>query len=412
MAVAVATTIVSSVARVSFSSIQTFEDSLGYSSKKYPITISPVGGRIALAEIGRCFARLSSRFDIVAFRREFGEVEGASGRRGVRVTGVTVVGAGDWEGVGADTINASRTLIAETGLTLGSSVTIRGDSFVITKPIYKNIVELRSAVQEWLETCSLSSTPLRVDTAKSAVERGDRLLAAYRFNVLIMAAMTVLVCVLLVSQATQVSLRNVSRELAILRTLGVGRWACLWSIVKESFGIGFAGAFLGVSLGTPIILALTELFLSTAHDIYNIELGGAELSWLHIISVVLVMTAVVVNGAFCGALGALNVSPSIGTRTGEASVRPIAQGTALLLALSSLFVMAVVWLAVALKPTLFLSYIYIGACILVLGAVTPFIVTLTPLVARLLPGGVSSWIARGGIRVGARGYLWVQLEQL
>ena len=445
MAVAVATTLVSSVARVSFSSIQTFEDSLGYSPKDYPITISPVGGRIALSEIGRCFARLSSRFDIVAFRREFGEVEGASGRRGVRVTGVTGVGAGDWEGVGTDTINASRTLIAENGLTPGSSVTIRGDSFVLTKPVSElktqdgirsnsfmvalpdlgagisdgvldgillrpravseNIGALRGAVQEWLGTCSVSSTPLRVDTAKSAVERGDRLLAAYRFNVLIMAAMTVLVCVLLVSQATQVSLRNLSRELAILRTLGVGRWACLWAIVKESFGVGLVGAVLGVSLGSPIILALTELFLSTAHDIYNIELGGAELSWSHVISVVLVMTAVVVTGAFCGALGALTVSPSIGTRTGGASVRPIPQRAALVLALCSLFVMAVVWMAVALKPTLFLSYLYIGACILVVGGVTPFIVTLTPRVARILPGGVSSWIGRGGIRVGARGYL-------
>lgn len=443
LSVAVATTLVSSVMRVSLSSVETFEDSLGYSPEEYSLSLVPVGGRINLDQAGGCLRRLESRFDLAAYRREAAQMEIDQGTRAVRVTGIAGVGVSSQSLLG-EAVYGTRSLFKELGLNPGQIVQIRGDNFAIRAPLTllvteprvsgnsllvplaalvgasgnvvdgillrpKNSAESldseRKALAEWTVTCGTFATPIRVDSSQSAVERSERLLAAYRFNVGIMAAMTVLVCVLLVSQATNVSLQNISRELSILRTLGISRLGCVSAILNESLIIGLSGATLGMTVGTPGALALTKLFLSTAHEIYNIDLATGALSVWNDLGVVLFMTGIVVAGASVGAVGALRISPSIGTRTGGSSVRPLSLRVALLVGAVSVCIAGSIAAAMVMTPTLVLAYLYIGACVLFAAGLTPVFLAGLPLLLGGRRGSLPFWIGRGGVRTGARGYL-------
>lgn len=94
-AVAVATTLVASVLRVSVAGVDSFEDSLGLSAEEYPLVVSPRGGRIQLGELDRCLAPLRNTFAIAAYRRDVGEVVTERGRHAVAVVGLTGVQDGD-----------------------------------------------------------------------------------------------------------------------------------------------------------------------------------------------------------------------------------------------------------------------------------------------------------------------------
>ncbi len=445
LAVAVATTLMVSVARVSFSSVKTFEDSLGYGSSEYPLSITPVGGRISTQELGRCLAPLASAFAVVGYRREFGEVVTSTGREGIRVVGVTGfgdVGEGELSG---DAVYATRGTIQRYGLTNGEPVMITGDGFSVralvkqvdrTRELAGNaalvplsflgagnsrgvldgillhplrptteLSSLREVVSKIVNGCSALRTPVRVETVQGSVARSERLLAAYRFNVGVMALMTALVCVLLVSQATQVSARNISRELAVLRTLGVGRLAGILALTKEAAVVGLSGALLGITVGEPLVVALTELLLSTARDIYNVDLGAAEVAPRYMVAVVGAMVLVVVGGAVLGAVGVVRVSPSIGTRTGGSVSRPFPLKPVVMVAILSVALLLAIQGALSYAPLIGLAYLYIGGCIVMVAGLVPMVLSVTPRMVRFLPGGVASWIARGGVYVGARGYV-------
>jgi putative ABC transport system permease protein len=440
--VAVATTLVSSVMRVSLSSVETFEESLGYSAKEYSLQIVPVGGRMNLDESRGCLSRLESRFDLAAYRREAAQVETAHGLRAVRLTGIAGIGGGNTS-LSGDEVYASSSVLQEMGMSPGEAVRIHGHDFDLEMRVARSddesrmsmnsmlvplgalagssgnvadgillrpkradsLSEQRKELAEWLSTCATFSTPFRVDSAQSAVERSERLLAAYRFNVGIMAAMTVLVCVLLVTQATNVSLQNISRELSILRTLGISRSGCVSAILNESLIIGVSGSVLGMTIGTPGALALTKLFLSTAHDIYNVDLATGALSVWHDLGVVMFMTFVVMAGASVGAVGALRISPSIGTRTGGSSVQPIPLRFAVLVGAVSVCIASVVTIALIAVPSLVLAYLYIGACVVFAAGLTPLFLAGVPSLLGGRRGSLPLWIGRGGVRTGARGYL-------
>lgn len=444
LAVAVATTLMVSVARVSLSSVQSFEESLGFGGSEYPVSILPVGGRISIEELGRCLAPLATSFSVVGYRREFGQVATPGGVRGVRVVGVTGFGFLGREELSEDAIFATRGTIERYGFSEGRQLTITGGDFSLTAPVKEvartrelagdavlvplpslsqaqppsvldgvllrpvarsiELSTLRDEASRVVRGCGALQTPVRVETTQSAVARSEKLLAAYRFNVGVMALMTALVCVLLVSQATQVSARNISRELAVLRTLGVGRLAGLLALMKEAAFVGLCGALIGITLGEPLVVALTELFLSTARDIYNVDLGAASLAPRYLVGVVVAMVGVVASGALLGSLGVLRVSPSVGTRTGGGVSRPFRLFPVTLVALASTSFLFTVQIALFYSPSIVLAYLYVGGCIIMVAGVVPFVLSVTPRFVRALPGGVASWIARGGVYVGARGY--------
>ena len=445
-AVAIATTLLSSVARVSFAGVQSFEESLGYSAETYPLIVSPRGGRIPLEDLGRCFSPLLASFDLAAYRREVGVLTQLHGTRAVSVVGMTGVGEETRGGVIEDGVLFSQQALKELQVVEGDPIHITVGSATITgratartndgqsMPGVTAVVPLSrladgsshpvvdaillrphtgeeparyvEGLQQWITSCSSVSVPLHVDTPSTRMERGESLVAAYRLNVMIMAAMTLLVCALLVSQATQLSLRALSRELSILQTLGLGKGACLFSVVRESAVIALAGAVLGVTIGEPITLRITELFLQTAHDIYNLSLATAGTYHLEQrFAVVLMMVLICVVGAGLGGLEALRISPSIGTRSAYRHTQPISARRAALLATLG----AAGWLSIGIaaraSDSIMLAYLFVVATIAATIAITPYVIVLAPRVLSLCGEFLLVWFARGGVSTGGRGFL-------
>ena len=97
-----------------------------------------------------------------------------------------------------------------------------------------------------------------------------------------------------------------SREIAILRTLGVPRWAIMPSYVIMPLGIGIAGsllgAILGVYLGTPAMLTFYEDFMGIP------ILQSAELGQI-VMQIVVVTTAVVLFSGILPAVQASRLQP-------------------------------------------------------------------------------------------------------
>lgn len=445
-AVALATTLISSVVRVSVAGVESFEESLGYSADAYPLTVTPRGGRISLHSLDRCLSPLGARFEIAAYRREVGEVMSGHVSRAISVIGVTAGGGEGLQSRSEGTILFSHRAMHDLNLVPGSPLELRvgesrftGEVAVTSQlsealPAISAVVPLawfsreggeplidallvrplgnqpadvyRQPVGEWLSTCMTTSIPLQVDTARTRIDRGESLVAAYRFNVMIMAAMTLLVCALLVSQATQLSLRNLARELSILRTLGVGRFACLSAVVKESAMIAAIGAFLGVTIGEPVTVRITELFLQTAQDIYSLSLGAR--SSYHVIercAVVAGIVALCVVGAIFGGIEAVHVSPAIGTRAAFRQAQPIRAVWAVPFAMCGVALSVAVGLAAYWSTSTILAYTFVATCILSVVCLTPFVILIAPRALTGVGESLFVWFARGGITTNGRNFL-------
>jgi putative ABC transport system permease protein len=445
-AVAVATTLVASVLRVSVAGVESFEDSLGLSAEEYPLVMSPRGGRIELSELDRCLGALRSTFDIAAYRREAGEVVTPRGRRAVAVVGLAGVADDAHRASHEGELLVSERTERELNIQHGSKLevvveggVIEGElgrishlsaaipSLAVLVPLSRlphdrgkavvdavlmrprtsvDVQRARGELAGWIASCGTLSVPVQVDTSTSRLERGESLVAAYRFNVMIMAGMTLLVCALLVSQATQLSLRNLSRELSVLRTLGVSRFACLVSVVQEAALVGCLGAVAGITLGEPLIVRITELFLQTAHDIYSLSLGARGSYYIGQRGIVVVgMVMLSVSGAVLGGLEALRVAPSVGTRSEHSLVKPISRRWASPLAALSIVAWFLVAVAAYRSDSVVFAYLFVGASIAAVAGVTPYVLMIAPRYLNGIDDSLLVWFARGGIVTGGRGFL-------
>ena len=446
IAIAVATTLIASVYRVSVAGVNSFEESLGFSPQDYPLVITPRGGGIQLSELGACLAPLRTSFAFAAYRRQAAELTTHHARHAV-----TIIGIGGFQDQGSQSSIAGETLLSreaqrrfgvapgarvqittpygthegtvETTARLGQNLPSDGVIIPLTRlftaphlPVVDAIlvrpygdqppVHYQKALTQWVQSCGALSVPIQVDTSSSRVERGESLVAAYRFNVMIMASMALLVCTLLVSQATQLSLRNLSRELSVLRTLGVGRAQCMASVVQEAAMLAALGALMGVTVGEPITVWITQLFLQTAHDIYNISLASAaQAKPIQAAIVVCGMIAVSALGAAFGGLDALRVAPSLGTRSEHTGVKPIAHRWALITALTTtLSCLLIALIAIRTESTLF-AYLFVAGCIAAVAGITPYVIVIASRCLSIIPGSVLIWFAQGGIKTRGRGFL-------
>ncbi len=444
-AIAISTTLISSVLRVSLAGVRAFEESLGYSSRDFPLIVSPRGGRFSVREFGRCLAPLRDTFSLVAYRREVGEVLTPSGPRAVSVVGITGIDDDTASDGAAGEIALSERAARDLGVSAGDilQVTVNGarlsgtistgsstpglsddsalvplswlpqgdegplvDAILLRPNGTASLGDYQNALTEYLPSCALLSVPLQVETVASRLERGETLVAAYRLNVMIMAGMTLLVCALLISQATQLSLRTISRELSVLQTLGVGTWACFIAVLQEAALMGGIGACIGVTIGEPLTVRLTELLLQTAHDIYNLDLSGGDSAYVaQRLAVVVGMVVLASTGSALGAVETLRVSPSIGTRSEHMHVRPISARWAYPLAAASLVVFAAAYGAAIGTSSTVAAYLFIGACLAVVAGCTPAVLLVAPRCLRMIRGGVLTWFARGGVEIGGRGFL-------
>ncbi len=451
VAVMLATTLWSAVLRTTFSGVRSFERSLGISPDDFPVIIVPQGGRLLVAELGTCLSGLSSAFEMRAIRREAARLITSAGSLAVRVVGVggygesysptssdmgdstpvfipahlaTRMGLAENESVrldfdGSTLVGQARCSDAGDGEASGTFVSLpiaalahlspsgALDAVLVKPHVAGNPAVIRTQLARWFEGCYRGGAPLRIETAEGRVEHGERLLGAYRFNVLVMAAMTLLVCVLLVSQATHASLLTLSRELSILRTLGIGRVECLMVVVVEAALFGMFGALLGITVGYPLTLEISSFLSGTASEIYKLEMNTLEGGDLILseLGVGVTILAVAVVGALMGGMQALRISPHIGTRREFVHIRPlmglVPSGVA-----AGAFLIFVVILVVALStPTLWGSYGLILACVVCVMGATPVGVSATHRVVRLWRSSLVSRLASGGVRISGRAYV-------
>jgi putative ABC transport system permease protein len=443
-AIAISSTLISSVLRVSLAGVRAFGESLGYSAHDLPLIVSPRGGRFSVSEFGRCLSALRGGFSVVAYRREVGELVTSSGPQAVSVVGITGVTDNEASGQGTGDMTLSDRGARRLGVRAGDEIDLRvngvrlhgtvstgttpglsdegvlvplswlsrGDDGVLADAVLlrpeggEPLDEYQRALNAFLPSCAALSVPLQVDTVASRLARGETLVAAYRLNVMIMAGMTLLVCALLVSQATQLSLRTISRELSVLQTLGVGKVACFVGILQEATLMGGIGAFIGVTLGEPLTVRLTELFLQTAHDIYNLDLSGGDSAFIaQRVVVVVGMMFLAAGGSALGAVEALRVAPSVGTRSEYLHVKPISSRWAHPVALVSIALFVLAYGAASWTSSTVAAYLFVAASMVVVAGCTPSVLVIVPRGLRWARGSVLMWFARGGIEVGGRGFL-------
>jgi ABC-type antimicrobial peptide transport system permease subunit len=450
-AVMLATTLWSAVLRTTFSGVRSFERSLGISADNFPVIIAPQGGRLLMSEVGLCLSGLASAFDMRAIRREGARLITPSHSLPVRVVGVGGYGEGsprsaaemddrtpiiipleiakqlgvaqnasivlDFDGArlggrvqySEEDGDGGSGAFVSVALSVLAGLSPRGalDAVLVESRAGSDPDLVRTQLTRWFQGCYRGGAPLRIETAQGRVEHGERLLGAYRFNVLIMAAMTLLVCVLLVSQATHASLLTLSRELSIVRTLGIGSAECLMIVVVEAALLGMIGAVIGITVGYPLTVEISSFLSGTAAEIYKLEMdslrgGGLLLSEF---GVVLTILAVAVVGALMGGVQALRISPNVGTRREFVHIRPLRSSWTVALAVTVLLMFAVALATVLVMPTLWGSYALVLACVVLVMGVTPLGVSATHSVVRFWRSSLISRLASGGVRMSGRAYV-------
>lgn len=439
IAVALAATLVSAVLKVSLASIDSFERGISLGERPYHVLISPVGGSLEISRYASCLRELSSKAEVLALKREAGVVSVAGKTKAVRVAALYLfsqlsdeaaapkrliasdiadeLGVGDSKTISLTTSNSEfelevyratqgDTIPAQSDLVIALSdlgqvgavdtLALRFYQYAAGAEMNNFSRELVDLTRSWLLSCSPDSTPVRVESVAAPIERGEQLLSAYRFNILIMAAITALVCAILISQATQIALRGLIRELAILRTIGTSPLECLALVVIEAALVSFFGSLIGLTLGAPIVTRISGFLSSTAGEIYNVALyqaHGVNSLW-NTALVTLVMTCLGAIAALVGSRKVLVLPPYRGTRCEQRQIHKISFNFAATAAsfgiLSALFVL----LALIYFERPVLAYLSIAA--ILLGAAMTL-----PLALQLIPRFIAPFRALLSVRLAA-----------
>jgi ABC-type antimicrobial peptide transport system permease subunit len=445
LSVAIATTLCTAVVKVSFASVSSFEQSLGIGDPRSGVLLSPIGGRFELSEIRRCLTPITPYADIVAVRRESGTLQSRAGTRAVSVAGIAGYGSFlDVAGGRGDAWEISPTIRQSLNLAKGDVVSLdvggtvlklevpdlsarllRGEIVDVVVPLEKlkedrfvDSVALtpRSGAPDTfiqgfaasLHECFGATVGVRIETYQQPLERSEQLLAAYRMNILIMAGVTLLVCGLLISQATHVALRSQLRELSILRSLGVSRTACFGTVVIEGAFLTFLGALLGGTVGYPIAVWMTGFLINTAQDIYQVSIVPFGVSY-NIIQGIVVLLGITVCGGVASALsarGVLTLAPCRGTRREQVHNQPIRGSRASALAVLGVLVCVVSIGLVTFFGGVELSYLSVASVLAAAVLCSPAAIVS---VARFMPYArlyLAPRLAKGSLRVAGRHFLF------
>jgi putative ABC transport system permease protein len=442
--IGLATALWSAVTTVGLASVSSFEEGLGVQERRFDLLVSPVGGRLHTFEVAPCLSALSPYASALVIRRESGTVVFGGVSKAISVAAVSEFPSSHKGDAQVTQGIVSSSLMRELQIPEGGEVVVNvaGEAILTTATLGDNrtgsysgefdlvvpIESLRSrefidtvaidlhdngarvsntTPSSWLLACLGKRVPIRVERIEEPIARSEQLLAAYRFNITIMACITLVVCALLVSQATHLALPAVLRELAILRTLGVSNVACFTMVVLEGLALSALGALCGYTLGYPFIVWLTGFLLATATEIYHVKLSGvgSQAGFSQGVVVVLGMTLVGAIAAAVGARGVLAIAPYRGTRREQVHLAPIEERLALNTARVGSAVCAVVLVSLCIFRTTILAYLGVGAVLLWGACVVPYALRE---VARWMPKrtrGVESWLAESSLAASGRNFV-------
>jgi putative ABC transport system permease protein len=437
ISVALATTLWTAVTRVAFSSVESFEESIGLSRDTFDIRVSTRGERMSAQTLGRSLMTLPSIADLVFVTRESGVITAVSkeGQKGAS-SPITVVGV---RGVGSrfvapseeDSVALSETTLRSLGLVAGQSAELElggtrralkvarlsnanqasfsraavvslehlSDLEMIDEVLLavREEVSLPEAIRDlevWMKS-SLRDDRVIVEPVSAPIERAQAVTAAYRFNIFIVAAMSLCVCALLVYQATQLSLLALSREVSILNVLGLSGLELSSALVLEATLISTCGAILGLVIGYPLTLLVTNSLLETAYDLYGVEFSLLSKSEYLLRSLVTIVTVAAVGSvsAAAASIRATTGSASQGVRRERIHVRPISRRVALVSAVTTSMLLAVSLLWLGISPNVLLTYASVGVSLVWVAGTALAALAFAPFLLGRSASGVSRMLA-------------------
>jgi putative ABC transport system permease protein len=445
ISVALATALASAVLRVSVASIDSFERSISGGDRPYHVLISPVGGRLNRDAIAPCLTALSSRADLLGIRREAGVVRRGAIKLPVRVAGLAALSRGTGEVEPAVRV-ITPDVAQKLGVADAATVTLEVGEQVIELPVqragnsrtiagYADLVvaltdlpqgaaldsvalrlrgsqspdETESAArgfEQWIASCLASGPPIRVEPVSAPIERGAQLLGAYRFNIFVMTLITLLVCGILISQATQIAVYGVVRELAIVRTLGVSQRECLMMVVAEATVISFVGSLIGVTVAAPLVVWVAGFLTSTASEIYNVSLqtGSGATAWGTLVAL-LAMTLLGAGSACIGARSVAGIAPYRGTRREYRAVRPLQASVVVVASMLASSTLGGLVLLLVLQPTASVAYGVVGVVLVWAAAFVTLLLHIVPHVAWGVRRYLAVRLARGTLQTSARSFV-------
>jgi putative ABC transport system permease protein len=446
LSIGLATALWSSVTAVSLASVRSFEEGVGVGEQRFDLLVYPVGGRLSLHEAAPCLSALASAARTFIIRRESGTLTAGSHTRAVSVGAVagfplTQTSQPDsalpilsdelskelklQENAEVSLTIADRTIHtkvqhpdhlshniqSEFDLILSFEDLHSAEGFIDTVAIdltTEDTANAAATLTPWLSSClGAAQLPIRVERVDEPIARSEKLLAAYRLNILIMAAITLLVCGLLISQATHLALPGVLRELSIVRTLGVGSVSCFCMVVLEGAALSALGALLGYTLGYPLIVWIVGFLLHTATDIYHVELtlSSSGLTPSVALAVALGMIGLGTVSAAFGAREIISLPPYRGTRREQIHHAPLYAGSSKRLAIIGSSICAVVLMVLVASCSAFVAYLGVGAVLLWAALCMPYALWALPQLVGKISQRVSYRLATSSLAMSGRHFL-------
>lgn len=424
LSVSLATTLWTAVTRVAFSSVETFTDSIGLGDEQFQLRVVAQGGRIDSKELSRALISLPSISDVVFLKREPALISTTSMNAPiVQPSPITLIGVG---GIGANPAFA----VSETGVSISAAemrllgvntgdlvtLTLEGErktlrvellsrrneslfsrAAVLSPAHFSNLdlvdevlLALPSGIEQdrvirdldtWLNSFAVEP-PLRIEAITAPIERAQAVTAAYRFNIFIVAAMSLGVCALLIYQATQLSLLALSREVSILRVLGLSSAELGSALIVEAVIASACGAIVGLVIGYPMTLAITTSLLKTAYDLYGVEFASLSLGDYLLRALVTTLTVTLVGGlsATMATLRAATASASSAARKERTHVRPLPAGLPLRATAMATLLLTTVLATLNAAPGVLVTYLAVGSSLVWVAGVSIGVLALVPVI--------------------------------
>jgi len=423
---------------VAFSSVETFADSIGLGDEQFQLRVTAQGGRIDAKKLSGALVTLPSISDVVFLKREPALIANASMKSPIaQPIPITLIGVG---GIGANPafavsetgVSISAPEMRSLGVNVGDSVTLtlegerktlrvellskRSESLfsraaVLSPAHFSNLdlvdevlLALRSGVEQdrvirdldiWLNSFAVEP-PLRVEAIAAPIERAQAVTAAYRFNIFIVAAMSLGVCALLIYQATQLSLLALSREVSILRVLGLSSAELGSALIVEAIIASACGAIIGILVGYPMTLAITTSLLKTAYDLYGVEFASLSLGDYLLRALVTTLTVTLVGGlsATMATLRVATASASSTARKERTHVRPLPAGLPLRTTALVTGLLITILAALNVAPGVILTYLAVGSSLVWVAGVSIGALALVPVVLCRSKSSLPQIVAR------------------
>src|SRR5581483_10876919 len=157
----------------------------------------------------------------------------------------------------------------------------------------------------------------RVERPARRGEKVEKMLSAFRSNLLALSLVSLLVGAFLIYNSMSIAVLRRVEEIGILRTLGATRRQVMTWILGESFLLALGGTLLGMELGKFLAFDSLKVIGKTIHNLYvsmplenRIPPLSSALSW------VLGGMGLLIAAAVPPALKAARIEPSLSTRKG------------------------------------------------------------------------------------------------